>query len=99
VVYVSHATVVRRRVWHRCDKTYGTTLYIVHVRREASIQRPGRPAKYGAEIIWLAHCMQSVLFSVNEKTAEKRKQTDLSLTDKVKVVKMLGDKLSQRDSY
>jgi len=59
----------------------------------------GRPAKYGAEVIWLAHCMKSVLFSVNEKTAEKRKQTDLSLTDKVKVVKMLGDKLSQRDSY
>ena len=82
-------------------------MYRVHVRREASIRHllrlsnphPSRPAKYGAEVIWLAHCMKSVLFSVNEKTAEKRKQTDLSLTDKVKVVKMLGDKLSQRDSY
>ena len=70
----------------------------VHVSREASIRRllrlstprPSRPAKYRAEIIWLAHCMQSVLFSVNEKMAEKRKRTDLSLADKVKVVNMLG---------
>lgn len=79
----------------------------VHVSREASIRRllrlsnprPSRPAKYGAEVIWLAHCMQSVtvLFSVNEKMAEKRKRTDLSLADKVKVVNMLGDKLTQTE--
>jgi len=46
-------------------------MYRVHVRREASIRHllrlsnphPSRPAKYGAEVIWLAHCMQSVLES------------------------------------
>ena len=27
MVCLSHATVVRRRVWHQCDKTYSTTLY------------------------------------------------------------------------
>ena len=41
--------------------------------------------------------MQSVLFSVNKKMAEKRKRTDLSLADKVKVVNMLGDKLTQTE--
>jgi len=43
--------------------------------------------------------MQSVtvLFSVNEKMAEKRKRTDLSLADKVKVVNMFGDKLTQTE--
>jgi len=51
----------------------------VNVRRQASIQRllqlssqcSIRPVKYAAEFTLLAHCMQSVSFSVSEKIAEK----------------------------